>query len=130
MIRIIIAGSRNFNDYDRLEYECSRMISSIRYKYLIDKNSIEIISGTANGADKLGEKFANSNNISVKKFPANWSKYGKRAGYIRNCEMADYATQDGCEGFLFAFWDGKSKGTKMMIDIANKKGINILVVFY
>ena len=56
------------------------------------------------------------------RYPADWEQYGPRAGYIRNSEMAKVATH------LIAFWDGRSKGTKHMIDIARKAGLYVLAV--
>jgi len=83
-------------------------------KILQNQTSIEIVSGGAKGADQLGEQYAKENNYNLRIFPADWDKYGKKAGYIRNEEMAKYA--DAC----VCFWDGKSKGTKMMIELAKK----------
>lgn len=92
----------------------SRTINHPRHVIQAIKNSgftiSTVISGTANGADKLGEEFAERNNIKVERYPANWDKNGKKAGYLRNVEMAKEAD---C---LIAIWDGKSKGTKHMID--------------
>ena len=92
-MRIIIAGSRGFNDYKLLKDECFDIIVDMIFenKNGIERKDIEIISGTANGADKLGEKYANEKHFKLKKFPANWDKYGKSAGYRRNEEMAIYA---------------------------------------
>jgi len=115
-MKVIIAGGRDFKDYNRLKEVCN--------KILINQNNIEIVSGTAGGADTLGERYAQDKGYEVKKFPAKWDEYGKKAGYLRNQEMGDYA--DG----LIAFWDGKSKGTKHMIDIANKKGLKVRVIKY
>lgn len=74
----------------------------------------EIVSGSARGVDKEGEVYAATKSISVKRFPAEWNKYGKSAGMIRNTEMAKYAD---C---LVAIWDGKSRGTKHMIETMTK----------
>ena len=115
-MKVIIAGGRDFKDYNRLKEVCD--------KILINQNNIEIISGTAGGADTLGERYAQEKGYEVKKFPAKWDEYGKKAGYLRNQEMGEYA--DG----LIAFWDGQSKGTKHMIDIANKKGLKVRVISY
>lgn len=71
----------------------------------------EIVSGTARGVDRDGEYYAKLHNIPVKRFPADWDSYGKSAGYIRNNQMAAYADA------LIAVWDGKSPGTKSMIEI-------------
>ncbi|MEA1980842.1 MAG: hypothetical protein U9N54_07710, partial [candidate division Zixibacteria bacterium] len=73
------------------------------------------------GVDKLGEEYAEQNYIPLLKFPANWNKYGKRAGYVRNEEMANNADA------LIAIWDGKSKGTNHMINIAKKKGLLVAI---
>lgn len=72
----------------------------------------------------MGERYAKENGIDLAIFPAEWDKYGKRAGYLRNEQMADHADS------LIAFWDGKSKGTKHMIDIAKRKKLflNIILV--
>jgi ABC-type enterochelin transport system substrate-binding protein len=115
-MKVIIAGGRNFNDYNKLRESCDNI--------LVNQNEVEIVSGTAAGADTLGERYAQEKGYEVKKFPAQWDLYGKSAGYKRNQQMAEYA--DG----LIAFWDGKSKGTKHMIDIANKMGLKVRVIRY
>jgi hypothetical protein len=91
---------------------------------LVNQKDVEIVSGTAAGADTLGERYAQEKGYEVKKFPAQWDLYGKSAGYKRNQQMAEYA--DG----LIAFWDGKSRGTKHMIDIATNKGLKVRVIRY
>ena len=101
MNKVIVAGTRYFNNYDL-------MCKNLDY-FLCNLEDIEIVSGTARGADALGEQYANEHNLPIKQFPADWDKYGKRAGYLRNNQMADYAD------YLVAFWDGKSPGTKHMI---------------
>lgn len=118
MFKVIIAGGRDFNDYELMCKKVNRILSNK------NTSEIQIISGNARGADKLGEKYAKDNNISLMCFPADWNKYGKRAGYIRNEQMANEANA------LIAFWDGKSKGTKHMIDIARSKGLLIRVIKY
>ena len=118
MIKVIIAGTRDFNDYALLKKDVDYFLQDF------NPSKIEIVSGNARGADKLGERYAKEHNLPVKLFPANWDKYGKRAGYLRNQEMANYAD------VLIAFWDEKSKGTKHMIDIAKKQGLTVIVVGY
>lgn len=105
--RIIIAGSRSFTDYHKFKQIFSGLFPVVGY--------IQIVSGTARGADQLGERYAEKWNIPLKRFPADWDKHGKAAGHIRNQEMAEYAD------VLVAFWDGESKGTKSMIDKALKE---------
>lgn len=125
MYRIIIAGSRTFNDYELLEESLNEYIADAFQKKV---DSIEIISGTAKGADSLGEKYAIEHNYLIKRFSADWDKYGKSAGYIRNEKMADYASKE--KGVLFAFWDAKSKGTKNMINIAKKYKLDVNIVVF
>ena len=133
-MRIIIAGGRDFNDYEMLARECNHIFINLAQEghFPINVNEsrkfIEVISGTANGADKLGEKFAQDYKLIVKCFPANWNLYGKSAGYRRNEQMAIYAKEDN--GVLIAFWNGQSKGTKHMIDLAKKHGLKVFVVNY
>lgn len=115
-MKLIIAGSRNFLDYDYL-------VKVLNESNLI--NSVEeVVCGMARGADLLGKRFAEEHNIPVKEFPADWNKYGKRAGYIRNQQMAEYGTD------VLVFWDGISRGTKHMTDISRKMGLPVSVINY
>lgn len=112
-MKIIIAGSRNFNDFDILK---EKMDKATR---LIDKD-IEIVSGTARGADKLGERYAKERNHSIISMPADWDKHGRSAGYIRNEQMASLA--DVC----VVFWNRESNGTRHMIRLAKKYNVPVL----
>lgn len=116
-MKIIVAGGRDFSDWDLLEQE-------LDYLYGLFNSPLDVVCGEARGADSLGKKWALENSLTVHSFPADWDKHGKSAGYVRNAEMADFA------GSLVAFWDGKSRGTKMMIDLALKKGLLVKVVRY
>ena len=114
-MKVIIAGGRDFKDYDLLCKKCDKILAS--------QTDIEIVSGTAYGADKLGERYSSERGYPIKQFPANW-KLGKSAGYIRNKEMAEYGDA------LIAFWDGKSKGTKHMIDLAREYELKVRVIIW
>jgi hypothetical protein len=116
MYKVIIAGGRDFSDYELLDKNV--------YEFTLYQLDLEIVSGCANGADKLGEKYANTYGIPIKRFPADWDKHGKSAGYIRNKQMAEYADM------LIAFWDGKSKGTNHMIDLATNSNLKIHIINY
>jgi len=115
-MKVIIAGSRTFTNYPLLFKKCSEMLSR--------HTDIEIVCGMAQGADKLGGMFATEKGYPIKEFPADWDRYGKSAGYKRNVQMAEYADA------LIAFWDGKSAGTKHMIDIVHQYGIKVRVFEY
>ena len=119
--KIIVAGGRDFTDYEKLKQELSYLFQNEPYCFIDD---IEIVSGTARGADQLGERYAQEYHMPIKRFPADWGTYGKRAGYLRNKQMAEYA--DSC----VVFWDGKSKGTKMMIDLAKQYKLALMIVRY
>ena len=119
-MKVIIAGGRDFDNYDNLGSFFNKCLDFSNLRL----NELEIVSGTARGADKLGERYADKIKVKVKQFPANWDAHGKAAGYIRNEEMAKYAD---C---LIAFWDGKSKGTKHMIDLALKHKLETHIKIY
>jgi len=114
--RVIIAGGRDFDDFRTLSEFCMHILQN--------KQNVEVVSGKANGADKLGEQFARFMGYPIKEFPANWDELGKSAGYLRNKEMAEYADA------LIAFWDGESKGTKHMIDLAKKMNLKVRIHKY
>tara|TARA_R100001132_G_C3271943_1_gene94032 strand:+ start:1024 stop:1380 length:357 start_codon:yes stop_codon:yes gene_type:complete len=113
---VIVAGSRDFVDYNLLEYKLDKL--------LIDRSDVCIISGGARGADTLGERYAKEKSLDILIIKADWNRYGKSAGYKRNTVMA--AQADGC----VVFWDGISKGSKHMIDIAKEFKIPVRVVEY
>ena len=130
-LRIIIAGGRDFTDYKLLKKTLKDyLINLIAQGYHVTPSVIKIVSGTAKGADELGERLADEFGFQVYRFPADWDRFGKSAGYIRNKEMARFAAGGDLMGVLFAFWDGKSKGTKHMIDLAYDHGVVVRVVNY
>ena len=114
-MKIIIAGLRNFTDYNLLKTTINN---------LLDKSNItitEVVSGGANGVDKLGEQYATEYNIPIRRFNADWNKYGNAAGPIRNKQMAEYADR------LIAFWDNKSRGTGSMIKLAKNNKLKVYI---
>jgi len=117
-MNLIIAGGRNFTDYGLLEKEVLLFLKSHKKK----NEKVSIISGRAKGADTLGERFADKYGIEKILKPANWEKYGKAAGHIRNSEMAEISTH------CIVFWNGSSFGSKNMIETATKKGLKLKVV--
>lgn len=126
-LRAIIAGSRDFDDFPKLMNSCIDILFKITDQHS-DLDKIRIVSGAARGADRLGEQYAKVAGYEVSRFPADWDGLGKRAGYVRNAEMAKYAMAGGNYGVLIAFWDGKSKGTKHMINLAEKYGLEVYIV--
>lgn len=112
--RVIIAGTREFNNYELLKEKCEAVLE--------DESDVIVISGCARGTDLLGERFAQEKGYKIERFPANWDRDGKSAGAIRNNQMANKADM------LIAFWDGKSKGTSNMISTARRKGLIVKTV--
>ena len=117
MFRVIIAGGRDFNNYALLEQTMDRLLENVQ-------DNIAVVCGMARGADSLGEQYAKTRGYTVCYFPAEWDTYGRAAGYRRNTKMAENADA------LVAFWDGHSRGTKHMIDIANRHKLNVRVIRY
>ena len=115
--RVIIAGSRSFNDYELLREQC---LSILQEK--MRTHRVVIVSGHARGADSLGERFANEFRLPFELHPAKWRLLGKAAGMVRNAEMAK------CSDALIAFWDGESRGTRHMISFARKRGLEVSVI--
>lgn len=129
-VRIVVAGSRDFEDYELLSTTLFGIIENLINTNILDKPSqLEFVSGTCRGADILGERFAESCGYKIKRFQAKWDELGKRAGWVRNCDMAKYASKADI-GILVAFWDGVSKGTRNMIDIAKRYGLSVKVIRY
>ena len=120
-MKVIVAGGRDFNDYKLLK----ETLDNFQQEY---GNITEVVSGTAKGSDKLGEQYANENNIPIKRFVPDWEGLGKKAGHVRNRKMGSYTKEHN--GMLVAFWDKQSKGTKGMIDYATKIGLKSVVVYY
>ncbi len=80
-----------------------------------------VICGMARGADMLGHEWATNTSTPIEEYYADWEKFGRKAGHIRNAEMRDAAEA------LIALWDGHSKGTANMINIAKAKGLRTYV---
>ncbi len=122
--KIIVCGSRTFNDYALMQ----RVLDSILASF---EDPVEIISGHAEGADKLSERYAKEHDILCAVFPAQWEKYGKKAGPIRNSQMLDYAmSEDSADAMVVAFWDGNSRGTADTLRKAQQLKVKTVVCIY
>ena len=117
LFRVIIAGSCSFTDYDRLQAVCDNILAN-----KCRTHAIVVISGTARGADTLGERYAQERGYGLQRFPADWQQYGRAAGPIRNRQMADNADA------LICFWNGHSPSAKNMISTANRRGLNVRTI--
>ena len=117
MFRLIVAGGRDFDNYAGLEKSLDYLLKNIN-------DEIQIVCGMARGADCLGERYAKEHGYKVRYFQADWDMDGKSAGYKRNVQMAENADA------LVAFWDGQSRGTKHMIETAQRMGLDVRVKKY
>lgn len=118
--RMIVAGGRDYSNQNVVNYYIDRV------KDVCDSRGLNlvIVCGMATGADTLGRNYAISNGLEVLEFPANWNRYGKSAGYIRNKEMGNIADS------AIVFWDGRSKGSKLMIDIMHELKKPVIAISY
>ncbi len=120
-VHLIIAGKRDFAD-------------EAYFRETVDafcrKNSVlAIFSGTAKGADQMGERYAEEKGIPIRRFLPDWARYGRAAGVLRNKEMVEAAICDGGSGALLAFWDGKSRGTGSIIKLAQEEGLQVQIAW-
>ena len=115
-INIAVVGSRTFEDYDKM-----KSILDVFVGIHLEKD-ICIVSGGDDGADKLGERYARENNLGFQCFLADWQKLDKIAGFIRNADMVKASDR------IIAFYDGKSSGTKNVLDEAERSDIPSYIV--
>ena len=113
-MKLIIAGSREYDRFAHAEKVIARVIAQ-------HGPVSEIVSGGARGADQLGERYARKHHIPLRQFLPEWDRLGKRAGYVRNEQMANYGDA------LLVFWDGVSRGTQSMIQLAQQRKLLVVV---
>lgn len=111
-MKLCVFGGRDFTNYDYVK------------EVLKDLDIDEIVCGGAKGADYLGAWFAKDNDITISLFEANWDKYGRSAGPMRNAEMSEYCTD------AIGFWDGRSSGTGHMRETCKKMGKPVEIFSY
>ena len=115
-MKLIVAGSRTINDYTIVRQAIIDSGFWNRYKH-----SLGIVSGAAKGVDTLGEQFASNNGLICHIFTADWNTHGKKAGCLRNIQMGEFSDA------LVAVWDGKSRGTRHMIEWSTENGLEVYV---
>jgi hypothetical protein len=123
MYKILIAGSRDFDDYEYLEVQMNYILHEIIKEDEVWDNVI-ILSGGARGADKLGEQFADVYDFGIEQHIPDWNKHGRKAGILRNKVMVDKAD------LVVVFWDGKSRGSKHVIEYSKEVGKDAVVFKY
>ena len=120
-LHILVCGGRHFTNYTLLCDILDNVIGDIK--------EVEIVSGHCQGADMLGEKYAQEHEIDVKIFPADWEKYGRKAGPIRNKQMVDYITSFD-NRIVVAFTNENTIGTRNTITLAKKANISVVEIPY
>ena len=110
-MKIGVVGSRDFDDYKKLEKELNKI-----------EGITVIVSGGAKGADTLAREFAEKNDIKLTEFKPDYEQYGRGAPIRRNKKIVEYSDQ------IIAFWDGESRGTKNTIDIAEKQDKPVTII--
>ena len=123
-IRVIVAGSRTYTDKERIFSCLGKAFGEIEEK-MQEPCKFTVVSGGCRGVDTIGEEYARTHGLELARFPAQWDKYGRGAGPIRNEEMANFASEK--DPYLIAFWDGKSSGTRGMIALARNKKIPVRI---
>ena len=114
--RVVIAGCRWYDSFE----EAEKFLDACLW-HLMQRYSIVVLSGAARGADYLGERYAAARGLIVERHPARWERYKRGAGHVRNEEMAELSD------LVICFWDGKSRGTKSMIDCAKRNGKQVII---
>lgn len=115
-MRVLVCGGRNYFDL-KTTYQILDKIHQ-------ERKITCVIQGGARGADSLGRRWANETEVMSYEFQADWDKYGKKAGYIRNKQMLD----EGKPDLVIAFPGGR--GTAMMVNLAKKAGVEVIEVPY
>lgn len=115
--RVIVCGSRDFDDYPKLCRWLDHLLSRVTKTH-----RVIVVHGACRGADSLAESYARSRGLLVESYPADWDRYGRSAGPKRNAKMV------GIANAVVAFWDGKSSGTRDTIDKAKQKNIPLRIV--
>lgn len=80
------------------------------------------------GADAIADRFARRHDLDVDPHPADWERYGRSAGYVRNAEMVHTLDRTNRDHLVVAAWNGRSRGTKHTIDTANRLGIRVITL--
>lgn len=119
---LLIAGSRDFTDYNLLEQLTDQALQN-------RAEQICIVSGGARGADTLAKQYATNKHYKYLEFKADWNTFGKSAGYIRNEEVHKFISQFENRGALY-FWDGESRGTAQNFDLDLKYNIKNFIIKY
>lgn len=110
-MRVAIVGSRDFPRLDLVR----------QFVWELERTTV-VVSGGAAGVDSVAVEEAKRLGMPYEVYPADWNRYGRRAGIVRNQQIVDASIE------VVAFWDGKSRGTKSTMDMARAAGKKLSVV--
>ena len=99
----------------------SRGLTVSDFGRYLPENTTEIVSGGAKGVDTSAKEYAKSNGINLTEFLPEYTRFGRSAPLKRNISIIEYSD------IVLAFWDGKSRGTKFVIDNCRKLGVEVRV---
>lgn len=115
-VRICVNGSRGFEDREKIYEALDNLIPEET------RESVVLITGGCRGPDTIAEEWAIDRGVEVEVVRAKWLIEGRAAGPKRNARMIKLSDR------LISFWDGKSRGTKGTIELANIKKIPVTIV--
>ena len=115
-MQLLIAGGRDFDDYE--------LLCSVVDRYRGEHRVKRIVSGGAGGADRLGERYAKRHHLPILRIKPEWDRHGRAAGILRNQDLVDAADHVIC------FWDEKSKGTQDTIKKTRRANKSLEIVVY
>lgn len=101
----------------------SRTLHIENLKDYLPDGTTEIVSGGAKCVDADAKEYATQNQIPITEFLPDYQRYGRGAPLKRNIQIIDYAD------IVLAVWDGKSRGTKFVIDQCKKKNIPLRIIY-
>lgn len=119
--RVMVTGSRSIDQAS----ETGKRLRLYLWAYTNRSPGVVLVSGACpSGADQVAESWAGDQEVQVERHPADWSQFGKRAGFLRNATMV--ASLDPTRDLVIAAWDGESRGTMHSVRLARKAGVRVV----
>ena len=115
-MKIVIGGCRDYHDYDAFCEFVDRCLEELR-------QDVTVLSGHCSGVDAMAERYAAERGLGVEIYAAEWDKYGRAAGPVRNKKMVEQSDA------VIAFWDRVSKGTRSLIRYAEQQGKPLFIKY-
>lgn len=113
-MKLLVCGGRDYSDRERLKLAMNQAVVGV--------TEVVVIHGGARGADTLAGEIAKAAGVPTQVFLADWDRFGKRAGFLRNTKMLE----EGKPDIVLAAPGGA--GTRMMIEIAKRAGVTVIEI--